>query len=192
MWCLVVPWGTPAASPWCPPGHAIVPAEVPVGQGSSAGTASAVASREAEPAPLLGGCTPSPEPALLLLMGQERRAAWGHGGDTHPDTAGDTHSEGGSILPPPRSRSPSTPSLWNLQCRDSVSPSRRFSGAPFLLHVPLPVTTRGTGCGSDPRDVTRVQFPWMSPQPAFPGDPSALLQLPIVASGITTRGASLS
>lgn len=31
--CLVVPWGTPTAFPWCPPGRAIVPAEVPGGQG---------------------------------------------------------------------------------------------------------------------------------------------------------------
>lgn len=115
--------------------------------------------------PAFGGCTPSPEPALLLLLCQEGRP--------HPrpgcvGTPRGTHTPRVAPSFPPRSRIPPTPSRWNPQCQDSASPSPRFSGAPFPRHVPLPATTRGTRCGCDPRDVTRAQFPWMSPQPAFP------------------------
>lgn len=186
-----VPWG----ALWCletspqrlrgaiPSFHPLFSMSCLGGQGSSAGTVSALASRGAVPALLLRDSIRSPEPALLLLLAQDRRGG---------DTAGNTYPEGGSILPPPRSRISPTPSRWNPQCQDSASSSTRFPGAPFPRHVPLPAITRGTRCGCDPSGCHRAQFSWMSPQPAFPRDPSTLLPLPILISGITTGDASLS
>lgn len=113
--------------------------------------------------PAFGGLHPQPG-AGSAAAGSGRTGCVGTPRETHPDTVGDTHPQGGSILPPPRSHIPPTPSRWNPQCRNAAPPPTRFSGVDFPRHVPLPATTRGTRCGCDPRDVTRVQFPWMSPQ----------------------------
>lgn len=173
MGCLVISCGAlghshsvPRVSPALP-GHAIVPAEVCAGTGRDSVRGGL---EGGSPAPLLGGCTPSPGPAPL--PGQERRG----------DTAGDTHPEGGSILPL-LSHIPATSSRWKPQCQDSarhpqefgvplshaVSPSRHDSRDTMFVTPGMPAELRSPGCHRSRR--SRGIHPRCSRFPAFPPAP---------------------
>lgn len=199
---LTCPQGSPQLFPWprrcslgclgappqrgVPPGRAIVPAEVSGGQGQCLPWP-----RGGQRLSCFWGAAPPARSRLCCCRWVRRDGLRGDTGGTHTQTPRGTHTPRvAPSFPPSPLPHPPSPSRWNPQCQGSASPPTRFSGAPFPRRVPLPATTRGTRCGCDPRDVTRVQFPWMSP--AFPRDPSTPLPLAIVSSGATTRGASSS